>query len=211
MKSFPLDQAWQVLVQDYGLTKTQEAQLRIYFDELVEANELFNLTAITQPSSIIFDHFYDSLALSKFFDLKKHRGLADVGTGGGFPGIPLKIMFPELPVVLIEVTIKKVRFLERMCDRLNLDLITVYPLDWRTFLRTTEFDIDLFCSRASLQIDELARLFKPGCTYKDAQLVYWASKKWKEEEVPAGLYCKSFRYEVASKQRQLIEISNKPL
>jgi 16S rRNA (guanine527-N7)-methyltransferase len=207
MKPTSIEGAWQQLQQDYNLSAHQMAQFNTYFQELLATNELHNLTAITNPVAVIFDHFYDSLALSKVMDLTKVRGIADVGSGGGFPGIPLKIMYPELPVVLIEVTVKKVQFLERMCDLLEFDLITVYSLDWRTFLRTTEFNVDLFCARASLQLDELGRMFKPGCVYHDAKLVYWASKEWDLSLLPANLHSHVFSYNVGRKERQLVEIT----
>lgn len=207
MKATSVEGAWQHLQQDYHLSAEQIGQFKLYLQDLLATNEEHNLTAITDPIAVIYDHFYDSLALSKIIDLTSIRGLVDVGSGGGFPGLPLKIMYPQLPMVLVEVTVKKVQFLERMCDLLNLDLITVYSLDWRTFLRTTEFDVDLFCSRASLQLDELARVFKPGCVYRDARLVYWASKEWDPALLPAHLHSRVFSYKVGRKERQLVEIT----
>ena len=119
-------------------------------------------------------HFIDSLIVANYIDLTTIKSIADVGTGGGFPGIPLKILYPHLSMTLIEVTEKKIRFLENVVAQLGLSSVEIVNLDWRTFLRKTSSPIDLFVSRASLHSDELLKMFKPSCVYKQATLVYWA-------------------------------------
>jgi 16S rRNA (guanine527-N7)-methyltransferase len=136
--------------------------------------------------------------------MQEINAIADVGSGGGFPGLPLKIKFPHLSVVLIEVNHKKVEFLETIVRKLKLDNVTISDLDWRTFLRTTSFPIDLFVSRASLHTDELVRLFKPGCIYNSSRLVYWASQEWEagKKEIP---YVKSeYSYTLGMKKRKYV-------
>ena len=154
------------------------SQFDHYMRMLQIQSRIINLTAITGAANILAYHFRDSLQLQHSMDMKTVRSLCDVGSGGGFPGIPLKILFPHLHLTLIEVNKKKIHFLESVIEELGLDNCQICSLDWRTFLRKTEYDIDLFCVRASLQPEELVRMFKPSSPYKTAKLVYWASSLW---------------------------------
>src|SRR5579859_5957174 len=91
----------------------QVQQYLRYRQELIEWNERFNLTAITDPGEILFKHFMDSVSLLLAFDQPQARML-DIGAGAGFPGIPLKIMRPQWQIVLLEATGKKVTFLRHV-------------------------------------------------------------------------------------------------
>jgi 16S rRNA (guanine(527)-N(7))-methyltransferase RsmG len=168
------------------LTEQQKSQLQLYAHLLIEWNKKFNLTAIVDLAKIESHHFYDSLEITRFIDFTQLKQIADVGTGAGFPAIPLKIMFPHLAIVLIEVNSKKRAFLEYVIQKLGLTSSILYPYDWRTFLRSTNYTIDYFFARASLQPEELVRIFKPGCVYQQAGLVYWASQQWQpaKQELP---------------------------
>lgn len=198
---------WHAFIKDYKLSESQQKQFGRYFELLSEYNELFNLTAIIQPTEIVAYHFQDSLALSKVMDLTKISIIADVGSGAGFPGIPLKIVFPHLDVILIEVTKKKIQFLELVCAELDLDNILQMDIDWRTFLRKTDEPIDLFVSRASLHPNELIRMFKANCPYRDKKVVYWASKEWQLSAVEEPFFEKEERYTIKNKERRLIFFS----
>lgn len=178
-------QATQLFAKEWGefvvreqLTEQQADQFKLYMRMLKIQSSIINLTTITGPRNILAYHFRDSLQLQHAVDMKSIHSLCDVGTGGGFPGIPLKILFPRVQLTLIEVNKKKICFLESMIQELELDCCRVCPLDWRTFLRKTEYEIDLFCVRAALQPEELIRMFKPSCFYKGSRLVYWASSEW---------------------------------
>ena len=85
---------------------------------LIEWNEKINLTAITKPEEIILKHFADSLTIAN--EIKENESIADIGTGAGFPGIPLKIIFPNNEVVLIDSLNKRVKFLEEVINKLEL-------------------------------------------------------------------------------------------
>ena len=172
-------QSFDVFCTTYHLTEQQIEQFRLYTDFLLKNNEDFNLTAIKNPLDIIKRHFEDSLMLSKALDCSAIKGLADIGSGGGFPGIPLKILYPTLNLVLIEVSHKKAKFLQEIIELLGLSSSEVCSLDWRTFLRKTTLDIDTFIARASLEVSELIRVFKPSSPYKNSKLIYWASCYWK--------------------------------
>ena len=190
-------------VRSEQLSSSQADAFKAYLFLLLEWNQKFNLTAITSVEEVIKFHFQDSLALDRFFDFSTIRSIADVGSGAGLPGIPLKIKYPHLKVFLIEVNNKKISFLNMIAQKLELADVETVDLDWRTFLRKTEYAIALFVSRASLAPAELIRVFKPG-PYQNARLVYWASKQWQSSEAEQHLIEKEVSYQVGNRERQLI-------
>lgn len=195
---------WKTFVTHYHLNDIQQAQFIQYLSLLVEYSQLFNLTTITDPADIIAYHFIDSVVVSKFFDFNTIAMFADVGTGAGFPGIPLKILFPHLQCILLEVTKKKIEFLELVAGRLSLDKCSVRDIDWRTFLRKTDEPVDLFVARASLHPDELLRMFKPSSPYKTKTLIYWASQEWQPLAKQKPFIYREEGYTVKDKRRRLI-------
>lgn len=105
------------------LTDQQVGQFFEYYRLLVQWNEFMNLTAITEMEEVMEKHFVDSLALSKAAEVGKIETLIDVGTGAGFPGIPLKIAYPHLHVVLLDSLNKRVKFLNAVIEALGLTRI----------------------------------------------------------------------------------------
>lgn len=195
---------WTNLSNKYNLSERQTEQLQEYMNLLIEWNEKFNLTAITNPQAIIESHFDDSLALAQHIDLTSVQTVADVGTGAGFPGIPLKILYPHLNVILIEVNNKKRSFLAHVAQQLGLSNITLCADEWRTFLRSTDQIIQYFFARASLQPEELIRIFKPSCAYKNATMIYWASAQWQAGKIEANFVEKEIVYTLDTVQRKFV-------
>ncbi len=106
------------------LTPEQETQFDLYASELAVWNQQVNLTAITDLDAVRVRHFLDSLTIAKAAALTPGLRVIDVGTGAGFPGLPLRIICPELRLTLLEATGKKVAFLEHVIDLLKLDNVT---------------------------------------------------------------------------------------
>ncbi len=104
-----------------GLGEKQQYQFSRYLDLLLEWNQKFNLTAITEPKEIIVQHFLDSISTLKLKQMEGQSRILDMGSGAGFPGIPLKIMEPQLQVSLVDSVQKKVGFLNEMIEKLDLD------------------------------------------------------------------------------------------
>lgn len=115
-------------VEALGLNVTEEKleQLDIIYNTLVETNKTMNLTRITEKDDVYLKHFYDSLTLAKVYDLSKVNTLCDIGTGAGFPGLVLKIFYPNLEITLVDSLLKRVKYLNSLIDKLELTGIKAY-------------------------------------------------------------------------------------
>ena len=127
------------LLKDYGLSEEQISKFETYRDLLLEWNEKFNLTAIKDKDEIEEKHFVDSLYLDKFVDLDK-KSFLDVGTGAGFPGIPLAITHPTLKVTLLESNGKKIKFLNEVKEKLSLNNVEIIQSRAEEFSKREAFD-----------------------------------------------------------------------
>ena len=146
------------LSNNIEVTDRQLQQFERYADLLIEWNEKFNLTSITGREDIYVKHFYDSILPSLYRDLK--GSLADVGSGAGFPGIPLKIMYPDLEVTLIEPTGKRCTFLNEVISQLSLDKITVVNMRSEDYAREN-VRFDFVTARAVAELNILTELCLP--------------------------------------------------
>jgi 16S rRNA (guanine(527)-N(7))-methyltransferase RsmG len=204
LREKPAQRVWRDFESEFDLTERQLAQFKDYAALLLEWNCDVNLTAIDSLAGVVSQHFADSMMLAKQIDLSVVKTICDVGSGGGFPGLPLKILYPHLNVMLIEVKQKKRQFLETVLERLGLVDVEVVSLDWRTFLRTTEGEVDYFVTKAALHEDELIRMFRSNCAYKTSKLVYWASADWEPLERAEKYIASRIEYKFKRRQRQLI-------
>lgn len=109
-----------------SMTEQQVNAFALYADLLLEWNEKMNLTAITKPEEIVTKHFCDSLTLLKALEIPENAAMIDVGTGAGFPSIPIKIMRPDVHVTLLDSLNKRLLFLQAVSEQLGQDNCTVH-------------------------------------------------------------------------------------
>lgn len=107
------------------LTSRQEEQFRRYYHLLVEWNERINLTTLTQKEEVYLKHFYDSLTPAFYLDFSSIQKVADIGSGAGFPGLPLKICFSHLQLTIVDALKKRLLFLEHVVDELQLSGVSL--------------------------------------------------------------------------------------
>jgi len=204
VRSAPPERVWPKFEKECNLTSKQLSDFKCYEKLLSEWSKTRNLTAIRELAAVVNQHFKDSLPLADFVDMDSIKTIADVGAGAGFPGIPLKIMYPHLDLLLIEVNKKKQEFLREVIKELELENVEVVDVDWRTFIRKTESPIDLFITKAALDEVELSRMFKPTSSYRDRQLVYWASEDWVCKPAAEKFIRRVENYKLGRKDRKLV-------
>ncbi|MBQ6404634.1 MAG: 16S rRNA (guanine(527)-N(7))-methyltransferase RsmG [Bacilli bacterium] len=132
-------------------TEKQLKQLEKFYELLIEWNQKINLTRITSKEEVYLKHFYDSLTLNRVVDLKNTNNLCDIGTGAGFPGIVLKIIFPNIKITLIDSLQKRVNYLNIVIKELGLEKIEAIHTRGEDF----KGNFDVVTSRAVANIEKL--------------------------------------------------------
>ena len=145
------------------LTSMQKEQFDRYYELLVEWNKVMNLTGITEYDEVNLKHFTDSLTIVRLTDMTKISTLIDVGTGAGFPGIPIKIVFPHIKVVLLDSLNKRLKFLNTVIDELDLESVQTLHGRAEDHARNAEYreKFDLCVSRAVANLSTLSEYLLP--------------------------------------------------
>lgn len=165
-----------------NLSEKQISQFMTYYDLLVEWNSFMNLTAITEFNEVIDKHFIDSLAICEYVDFKNGDSLIDIGTGAGFPGIPLKIVFPELRITLLDSLNKRIKFLDTVIESLGLENVETIHGRAEDFAKQQSYreKYDFVISRAVANLATLSELCIPFAK-EDKYFISYKAEKCNEE------------------------------
>ncbi len=171
-------------LEKLGITLSNEQleQFLIYYEMLVEWNEKMNLTAITDFQDVMKKHFVDSVSLIKAYDVTKSVSIIDVGTGAGFPGLALKIAFPQLRITLLDSLNKRILFLDAVIDKLNLSDVETIHGRAEDFAKPGKLreKFDLCVSRAVANLSTLSEYCLPFVK-KGGMFISYKSEKISEE------------------------------
>ncbi|MCR4716647.1 MAG: 16S rRNA (guanine(527)-N(7))-methyltransferase RsmG [Lachnospiraceae bacterium] len=159
----------------YGIdiNDKQLSQFDKYYEMLIETNKVMNLTAITEKNEVIIKHFLDSIILVKYYDLSNKRVL-DVGSGAGFPGIPLKIIEPSIKLTMMDSLNKRVKFLDNMCIELGLHSAAAVHMRAEDMARNKQYreQFDVVTSRAVANFATLSEYCLPFVKLKGCFIAY---------------------------------------
>ncbi|MEL0537160.1 16S rRNA (guanine(527)-N(7))-methyltransferase RsmG [Staphylococcus debuckii] len=149
---------------DITLSDTQKQQFQTYYEKLVEWNEKMNLTSITDEEGVYLKHFYDSITAAFFIDMNQELSICDVGAGAGFPSIPLKIVFPQLKVTIVDSLNKRIQFLNHLADALDLrgvSFVHERAENFGNFRGDNRESYDIVTARAVARLSVLSELCLP--------------------------------------------------
>ena len=141
-----------------NITDEQLKNLETYYKFLIEKNQVMNLTTIIDKEEVYLKHFYDSLTIVKEMDPSKDIKICDIGTGAGFPGLVLKIVFPNLKIVLIDALEKRIKFLDELIEKLELKDIETAHKRIEDYSKEHVEEFDVVVSRAVAKTNILLEL-----------------------------------------------------
>lgn len=143
------------------LTQKQIEQLTTYYELLIEWNEKMNLTSITKKEEVYLKHFYDSATLYKAYNLSQSLTVCDVGSGAGFPGIVLKILFPNLKITCVDSLQKRTLFLKKVVEDLELKDIEIINVRGEQYAQENREKFDIVTCRAVSKLNTLLEICIP--------------------------------------------------
>ena len=150
-----------MMLKEFNLNSYQEKQFERYYEYLISENQKFNLTSITEKKEVYIKHFYDSLKVKDAIDLNQVNTLCDIGSGAGFPAIPIKIFYPHLNLTIIEPTQKRCKFLSEVVKLLELDNVTILNERSENLKNTYRDYFDVVVARAVASLPILLELTIP--------------------------------------------------
>ncbi|WP_239253765.1 16S rRNA (guanine(527)-N(7))-methyltransferase RsmG [Listeria ilorinensis] len=167
------------------LNDKQMTQFDQYYQLLVEWNQKMNLTAITEKQEVYLKHFYDSVSAAFFMDFSKVESICDVGSGAGFPSIPLKICFPHLKISIVDSLNKRITFLHTLAEKLGLEQTIFYHDRAENFGQNKQHrsSFDLVTARAVARMSVLSELCMPLVKKNGIFLVMKAAQAEEELQV----------------------------
>ena len=176
----------ELLPESLSLSEQQIRLCARHLAQVLETNQQFNLTRITEPREAIVKHVLDSLIPSPLY--AKANTILDLGSGPGFPGIPLAILYPETKLILVESTQKKARFLQQVVRDLELQNVTVEPKRGEAVLKSLPPNrIDILTARAVGSIDKLLNVLRPVKNRFGKLLLFKGQRALEEMETAADL------------------------
>lgn len=144
-----------------NITDTASLKFEAYFKKLVEVNEVMNLTSITDYEGVYIKHFLDSLSISKAIDLNKKQTLLDVGSGAGFPSVPLAIVSNNIDVTIIDALNKRISFLNDLAKELDLPNVKALHIRAEEYAKEKRNSFDIVTARAVARLNVLTELCLP--------------------------------------------------
>ncbi len=173
----------QALKSDIKLSDEQVLKLTRYYELLIEWNEKMNLTALTEPQDVALKHFCDSILLLKYADIPVDSSLIDVGTGAGFPSVPIKIVRPDIKLCLLDSLNKRLTFLNEVVNELGLEDVIIVHARAEDGARKADLreKFDFATSRAVAQLNVLSEYCLPYVKLNGAFLAM--KGKYSEEEI----------------------------